>query len=121
MNMRRTAASAKREDILPFFVSCLGTGQKFDIFSEICPVPKHDIFSEFCPVPESDVPESEVPKSELCLNDERAACLSGYKVDKRVYLKITSADSILQFATLEFCKKLCFKTKNLGNSPKFLN
>lgn len=90
-NMRRTAASAKREGTLPFFVSCLGTGQKFDIFSEICPV----------------------PESELCLNDERAACLSGYKVDKRVYLKITSADSILQFATLEFCKKLCFKTKKL--------
>ena len=106
MNMRRTAASAKREVILPFFASCLGTGQKHDIFSEICPVPESD-------VPESDVPESDVPESELCLNDERAACLSGYKVDKRVYLKITSADSILQFATLEFCKKLCFKTKKL--------
>ena len=46
MNMRRTAASAKREVILPFFaLSCSGTGQKHDIFSEICPVPKHDKFA----------------------------------------------------------------------------
>ena len=90
--MRRTAASAKREVILPFFaLSCLGTGQKHDISSEICPV----------------------PESERCLNDERAACLSEYKVDKRVYLKITSADRVLQFATLKFCKKLCFITKKL--------
>ena len=36
-------------------LSCLGTGQKYDIFSEICPVPKHDILSEFCPVPKCDV------------------------------------------------------------------
>ena len=46
MNMRRTAAFAKREGDLPFFsLSCLGTGQKHDIFSEICPVPKHDKFA----------------------------------------------------------------------------
>ena len=37
------------------YLSCLGTGQKHDIFSEICPVPKHDILSEICPVPKHDI------------------------------------------------------------------